>query len=145
MSSASTTRHPAIPCSCLFARWAQARLPTEQEWEVAAAGTAVEDAAAAANPWCHPLPLGSEAPPGRLHQLYADVWQWTASAYLPYPGYRPAAGALGEYNSKFMVNQLVLRGGSCATPKGHLRPTCRNFFPARDRWQFMGIRLARDL
>ena len=114
-----------------YARFAGARLPTEQEWEHAAL------AVAAGAP-----PVGRDAPP--LHGLFDEVWQWTASPYVGYPGFRPVAGAIGEYNGKFMVNQIVLRGSSDFTPTGHSRPTYRNFFPATARWQRTGLRLARD-
>jgi ergothioneine biosynthesis protein EgtB len=122
-----------------FARWHGARLPTEQEWEIAAAGAGEEGAFADGGRF-HP----AVAAAGRPAQLLGDVWEWTCSAYAPYPRYRPVAGALGEYNGKFMSNQVVLRGGSCATPAGHVRPTYRNFFPPEARWQFSGVRLARE-
>jgi len=123
-----------------YARWAGHRLPTESEWEAVSTGRAID----APEPHLldtlvlHPSPTsGGAASP------FGDVWQWTSSAYSPYPGFAPESGAVGEYNGKFMVNQYVLRGGSCATPADHIRPTYRNFFPPSARWAFSGLRLAR--
>lgn len=122
-----------------YARWASARLPLEAEWEVVAATQPLTGRFSDARRF-HP---GGDAGTG-LRQLVGDAWQWTSSAYLGYPGYRPAPGAIGEYNGKFMSDQWVLRGASCATPASHARWTYRNFFPSDARWQFTGIRLARD-
>jgi ergothioneine biosynthesis protein EgtB len=118
LDPARPVTHVSLYEADAYARWRGARLPTEAEWEVAAEGAG-------------------------LAQMFGECWQWTSSSYAPYPGFAAAAGALGEYNGKFMINQYVLRGSSCATPRGHARASYRNFFPAGARWQFTGIRLAR--
>jgi len=125
-----------------YAAWAAARLPSEFEWEAVAQTVPMEGNFLESGN-LHPLPAvrNARAPA----QMFGDTWEWTRSAYSPYPGYRPASGALGEYNGKFMVGQMVLRGGSCVTPARHMRSSYRNFFAPQTRWQFSGIRLARDL
>ena len=125
-----------------FANWHGSRLPTEFEWERVAIDLPIEGNFVDTGRF-QPARIEGESG-NELQQIYGNVWEWTRSAYLPYPGYRAAPGALGEYNGKFMCNQMVLRGGSCATSQNHIRPTYRNFFQPEKRWQFNGIRLARD-
>jgi len=136
--------HVSFYEAAAFASWAGTRLPTEGEWENAAQAATPVEGNLRSTGWLHPAPATAGTRKPRLLQLWGDVWEWCDSAYRPYPKFRPLNGSLGEYNGKFMCNQWVARGGSCVTPPGHVRSSYRNFFYPHDRWQFLGIRLAKD-
>ena len=143
VNPAAPVTHISLYEADAYASWAGARLPTEAEWESAAQNISPVGGVQLDGASC-PRPRAAEQA-DRLTQMFGDVWEWTGSAYRPHPGFHPAQGAVGEYNGKFMAGQFVLKGGSCATPRGHMRPSYRNFFYPHQRWQFTGLRLAKDL
>lgn len=137
--------HVSFYEAAAFARWKNARLPTETEWEVAAKNCAIEGNLRESGSLQPCAPKAAAGGENNMQQMFGDVWEWTQSPYISYPGYKQQQGAFGEYNGKFMSSQMVLRGGSCVTPVDHIRRTYRNFFYPHERWQFTGIRLARDV